>query len=236
MNTQLTDRPPYARADVLGLMLEELRSATVPMPSISASAAPVTTAGSALLPPTAPTVPVGTALRHRRAIRFYADAPLGQGDLHAVLAAAGTKPGGSLSVIVAARRVEGLTPAVYRYHPGAGRLEELAELTGSPAQLEGCVLQREFAAAPAIVIVTGRLGEQAVAAGAKGYARLMTEGGQATANAWTAAARRGLVGSTFAGLLQASLRDMAGIDGYSEMGVLGLAVGLPLTDDTPSRP
>ncbi|MFC4517599.1 hypothetical protein [Streptomyces ehimensis] len=52
------------------------------------------------------------------------------------------------------------------------------------------MLQREFAAAPAIVVVTGHLAGTRET-GARGYTCLMTSGGQAAGRAWTAAITRG---------------------------------------------
>jgi nitroreductase len=230
--------------------MTELRSALVPQllaearkRSLAAPATPGAPSdpypeGGRLWPlpaPSPPSVNLETALRGRTAVRQYARSPLALDDVAALAAAAtGADRRGwpaehaavPLDILIASWRVMGAPPALARYDADAHALVRLGELpTGKAA--EDLVLQREFAHAPAVALVTGDLRTATARRGAHGHRLLLLRAGAACQAMWLAALRRALVGSIFAGLLPDALRDIGGVDGYSRAALLALAVGRP---------
>lgn len=178
-------------------------------------------------------------LERRKAVRFYDSAPVHSEDLSTILKVAiqgdrqnwpdQDRHGIRLQLSVVAWRVDGLKgPVVYRYLPDHNHLTVIGD---APPQEQGevMVLQREFAWAPAIIIVSGTFGAALDAYGSHGYRHLLTRGGAAGYRAWLAAMSLGYEGSVFAGLLPRPLRDFVGIDGYKRTQLFAFSFGKPLS-------
>lgn len=196
-----------------------------------------------LLPaPAAARVSLEAGLRGRTAVRAYDPTALSQAEVAALLHAASeidaqVSPGSTaaLELVLAAWRVDGLAPSLQRYDGRSHALEPLAPLPVGVAA-EDLVLQREFARAPAVLVVMGDLRHAVRERGAHGHRRLLLRAGAATHAAWLAALELGLVGSIFAGLLPDELRRLGVADGYTRAPLLAFAVGhappgFPLTND-----
>jgi nitroreductase len=177
-----------------------------------------------------------TVLRNRRAIRLYAAAPTAAGDLRAVVedglaadrrhwpAEVGCCP---LIPVVVAQNVAGLAPAAYRFDGGdAWPVMDLG------ADYETFTLQREFAAAGAIVSILGDLAHADRVHGGDGYRRLTTRAGAAAYRMWLSGIGRGLVGSVFAGFLPGAVRAPLRCDGVSRHQLFALALGAPGGEDS----
>lgn len=189
----------------------------------------------ALPAPSPPTVDLETALRWRTAVRHYARSALALDDIAALVTAAtdadrrgwpAEHAAVPLDILVASWRVVGAPPALARYDARAHALVTLGELPVGEAA-EDLVLQREFAHAPAVALVTGDLRTAIARRGAHGHRLLLLRAGAASHAMWLAALRRDLVGSIFAGLLPDALHRLGGVDGYTRAALLALAVGRP---------
>lgn len=180
---------------------------------------------------------IDDVLRERASIRHYAPSAIASGELAAVLLAAAsldatlypgeTAAGLGLELLVAAWRVDGVAPALYLSVDGGGALEPVAALpTGERAQ--ELVLQREFADAPALVVVLGDLAAAEERHGPHGHRLLLQRAGAAGHAGWLAAIAHGMHGTVFAGLLPDKLRALAGVDGSRRAQLLALSFGHPL--------
>ena len=179
-----------------------------------------------------------TTLLDRRSRRFFRDQPVELADLRAA-ATAGTEIDAvlwpeparrqPLEVVVAARAVIGLDPAIYVFRDGPVRLADLPSGDG----LAGMVLQPEFAQAAALLVVTGSLADAIATDGSHGHRRLLERSGAVAETIWLAAVRRGLGGSIFAGFLPSALRSLAGVDGFRRTQLLAVALGHPLDSAEP---
>lgn len=187
------------------------------------------------LPEPAPGLPIEEVLRRRLSIRYYDPSPISQACLAAVLGAAdqadsdlwpGEHRASPLELLVAAWRVQGLETGLYRYRAPHG----LARAGSLPPADEAreLVLQLEYSAAPALVLVVGDLRSMLRRHGSHGHRLLLVRGGAAAHSGWLAAIGAGLDGSVFAGFLPVALRELAGLDGYTRMQVFALAIGPPI--------
>jgi nitroreductase len=186
------------------------------------------------------------SLRRRTAIRAYTRQPVELAQLSAMLTAAEEQDrrnwsseraaGVELRLVCASWRVAGLDTGLYGFDGGTRSLVRLAALpTGTAA--EDIVLQREFAAAPALVLVLGNLAEAVRRHGSHGHRLLLTRAGAAAHAAWLAALSVGLDGTVFAGLLPGAVRDLLGADGYTTAPLFAFSVGWRADPDVkpPSR-
>jgi hypothetical protein len=82
-----------------------------------------------------------------------------------------------------------------------------------------------------VIIATGPLGRAVQAYGSHGYRLLLARGGAGMQAAWICAMRRALVGTIFAGILPHTLRQAAGIDGYTDTPLVAFAAGRPVAGD-----
>nr|BFE72184.1 hypothetical protein GCM10020092_054850 [Actinoplanes digitatis] len=189
------------------------------------------------LPPSAaPRAALDDVLLERTAVRDYAQTPLSAADLSAVLSAADRMDAGGwsaeraagvdLELYCASWRVTGVDTGLYRYLPGRSALCRVASLPDGP-QAEELVIQREFARAAALVVITGNLAAALARNGSHGHRLLLTRAGAAGHAAWLAALRHDLVGTVFAGLLPHVLRERAAADGYHRAALFAFAVGRP---------
>jgi len=184
---------------------------------------------------------IEAVLRARASIRHYAPSALEKSELSAVLRAAAaldaklypgeTAVGLGLELLVAAWRVDDVTPALYLSVDDGDALQHVAALpTGERA--EEVVLQREFAHAPALVVVLGNLAAAEARHGAHGHRLLLQRAGAAGHAGWLAAIAHGLDGTVFAGLLPDKLRALAGVDGSRRAQLLALSFGHPLSTES----
>jgi len=189
--------------------------------------------------PAAPRAALHDVLPERTAIRDYARTPLSGADLSALFAAADRMDargwpadraaGVDLELYCAAWRVTGVDIGLYRYRPGRSELCRVSSLPDG-REAEDLVMQREFAEAPALLLITGNLAAAVARHGSHGHRLLLTRAGAAGHAAWLAALRLGLAGTVFAGLLPNVLRDRADADGYHRAALLAFAAGHPVPD------
>ncbi|GAA2707319.1 nitroreductase family protein [Actinoplanes palleronii] len=195
----------------------------------------------ALPAPAGPRLALDDVLAERTSTRDYAPAAMSAEDLSALFAAAdrmdargwaGEREAGvGLELYCAAWRVTGVDTGLYRYLPGESALRRVASLP-SGAEAEELVLQREFAQAPALLVITGNLAGALARHGSHGHRLLLSRAGAAGHAAWLAALRLGLVGTVFAGLLPHVLRERVGADGYHRAPLFAFAAGHPAPEWT----
>lgn len=228
---------------LLGDLLEESRSPGAGAPA-DAPGRPVP-----LGDPAAPVIPLPGAaagdaieatLAARRSERDYAPTPLDVQQVSTVLAGAREadarawgeerEAGVGVELLLVAWRVEGLAPALYVHRPEQDALAFVGPApTGEPAA--DLLLQREYAAAPALLIVMGDLAAALHRHGSHGYRLMLLRAAGAAHAAWLAAVSLGLRGSVFAGLLPDAVHELTGSNGYDRTQLFGFAFGPPLGID-----
>ena len=191
---------------------------------------------TALPAPASPRSGLDEVLPERASVRDYAGTPLAGADLSAILAAADRMDAGGwpaeraagvdLELYCAAWRVTGVDTGLYRYLPQKSALCRVASLPDGP-QAEELVMQREFASAAALLVITGNLAAALARHGSHGHRLLLTRAGAAGHAAWLTALRLDLVGTVFAGLLPHVLRERAAADGYHRAALFAFAAGSP---------
>ncbi|MEU7905432.1 nitroreductase family protein [Actinoplanes sp. NPDC049118] len=189
-----------------------------------------------LPPPAAPRAVLDDVLPGRTAVRDYGYAPMSGADLSAILTAADRMDAGGwpaeraagvdLELYCAAWRVTGVDTGLYRYLPRQSALCRVASLPDGP-EAEDLVMQREFAQAAALLVITGNLAAALARNGSHGHRLLLTRAGAAGHAAWLTALRLDLVGTVFAGLLPHVLRERAAADGYHRAALFAFAAGPP---------
>lgn len=176
-----------------------------------------------------------TTLRVRRSIRDFAPVAVPAGLLGQIVAAGITDdhetwPGeqvrGRLQVDVVALRVDGLEPGMFAFDAGARSYTPVAPLPAREV-LYDMTIQREFCEAAAIVSIAADLEAAVAAHGAHGYRLLLGRASAAAYAMWLEAVAHGLVGSVFAGFIQASVRGPLVNDGASRHPIFALALGVP---------
>ncbi|GIF12922.1 nitroreductase family protein [Actinoplanes teichomyceticus] len=186
--------------------------------------------------PAAPHAALDDVLPGRSAAHEYAPTALTGAEVSALFAAADRmdargwpaerEAGVDLELYCAAWRVTGVDTGLYRYRPERSGLCRVASLPDGP-QAEELVLQREFAQAAALLVITGNLAAALARHGSHGHRLLLSRAGAAGHAAWLTALRLDLVGTVFAGLLPHVLRERAGADGYHRAALFAFAVGHP---------
>ncbi|MGV9327886.1 hypothetical protein ACWDR1_08565 [Streptosporangium sandarakinum] len=180
--------------------------------------------------------PLEDVLRTRVSIRDYAERPVPVEVVAAGLATAFRldreawpeewADGNGLGVLVAARRVAGLAPALYRADEDGARLVPLAGLADGRAA-EEMVLQIEYAASPVILAVTGSLSTALRRHGAHGHRTLLARASGLAYAALVESCAHGLAGSVFAGFLQSGMRPLVDLDGYRQRQLFAVSLGYP---------
>lgn len=172
-------------------------------------------------------------LERRRSERFFTDEPVGLEVLTEALRSAlaadddlwpsalewATRP----QLVVAALRVVGLSPGLYRFEAPTSTYVLLAEVDrDAVAQM---VLQVEYADAPVIVAAVGSPADAVHSRGDHGLRLLHLRAGSVCYSTLLAASFRGLTGSVFAGFLPSGLRHHVVADGYHLSQVFAVALG-----------
>ncbi|GII03187.1 hypothetical protein [Planobispora takensis] len=183
--------------------------------------------------------PLEEILRRRVSIRDYAERPIPVEVIAAALATAfrmdreawpqDWEDGNGLGVLVAARRVAGLEPALYRADEDGARLVPLAGLADGRAA-EEMVLQIEYAASPVILAITGSLSTALARHGTHGHRTLLARASGLAYAALVRSAAHGLVGSVFAGFLQSGMRPLVDLDGYRQRQLFAVSLGYPVPE------
>ncbi len=162
------------------------------------------------LPETAPdgAVSVERAIQQRRSVRHYTDAPITISELSQMLWAAqgithkgrGLRAAPSagalypLEILVAAGRVTGLKPGLYRYVPAGHALETVAGGDVRADIVRAALRQTWAEKAPAIILVTAVYGRTTRKYGERGVRYVHMEVGHASQNLWLQAVALGLKG------------------------------------------
>ncbi|GAB1641475.1 nitroreductase family protein [Krasilnikovia sp. MM14-A1259] len=182
-----------------------------------------------------PATPLNGIQEQRLSIRYFDEHPVTVDVLAAITTAAAAfdqeawteqAAGTDLQVLVAARDVAGLPPAIYAHRPHTETFVRVGDLPTGDESAD-LVLQVEFADSPAIVLICGPLAASLDRHGEHGHRLLLSRAGAAAYAGWLTAIDHGLVGSIFAGFLATSLRPLAPVDGYYTTQLLALAVGHP---------
>ena len=173
----------------------------------------------------------GAGLGGRRAVKDFGDEPIEQAQLERLCASVRRadvelwpepRHASPLRLLMAVRNVASLRSGVHEHDDG--RLSLLVAVDDEDF-LDGLVLQPEFAAASAILVVAGSLAAAVESDGDHGYRLLLERAGAACQTAWLSAVDQGLGGCIFAGLLPSGLASLLGFDGYYSTQLLAFAVG-----------
>ena len=185
--------------------------------------------------PLAESRPLEEVMVERTSLRFYSeqDVELAQVGTILQVANAGDEQdwsqeiaaGVTLHLLVVAWRVQGLTPAVYRYAAASHALEYVGPAPNQQTEGIDLVLQTEFADAPVIVLITGNLAAACERHGAWGHRQMLLRAGAAGHRLWLASLGVGLVGTVFAGFLPRAAHRVAGVDGYRNAGLFAYSAG-----------
>lgn len=142
-------------------------------------------------------VSIEEALQKRRSIRSYKNEPLTLKEISQLLwAAQGITGGGRLrtapsagavypmTIYLAAGKVEGLPPAIYKYYPHSHSLEFLKPGDFRENLSEACYGQSSVKNAPAIIIFAGNLDKMSSKYGTKSLNFICQESGHAAQNVY----------------------------------------------------
>jgi len=179
--------------------------------------------------------PVSSIMAQRRSVRRFSQRAVTMVQLSTILHAAlnRTPKNGTefftedayMAIWVLPRNLQGLKPAGYRYD-GHGHLDRLTEEL-SQTEREELFVQEEFPRAPLVFWVTGNVAQASQDLGAIGHRKLLVRAGECANDMWMAAIGSGLEGSLVAGVVPGAARRVLGMNGYTEVSLLALAVGWP---------
>lgn len=185
-----------------------------------------------------PVLTLDEVLARRESVRFHSDVPLDPAVVarvvragHAADAAAWpdeVAAGLGIELLVAARRMTGAAPAVYRLAGDA--FEPLADLHDEDA--DDLVLQLEFAASPVILVAIAPFADALERWGDHGERLANTRAAAAVSAALLEAFSLGLDGSPFAGFLTSGLRRLLDVDGYANAQMFAASLGHRAGEDT----
>ncbi|MGG1441060.1 nitroreductase family protein [Brevibacillus laterosporus] len=177
--------------------------------------------------------PVFQTIEERQAIRHWGVQPVRKEDLLTILQTvyqgdaidweSEHLEGLDIGFVVYVRNMANANPSIYRYCPIQHDLIMISKL--DLTKMEHMVLQREFALAPVIVVITGKLGASICRYGSSGHRQLLVRGGMAAQRAWLSSIGLGYSGCMFAGIVQKYLYETARIDGYKEMQLIAYSFG-----------
>jgi SagB-type dehydrogenase family enzyme len=180
----------------------------------------------------------GSVLLARRSVRAYAARPIAPAILRRFTALAvgicRTRIGsGAAAVNVRpwlALRVPSGALAAGVYQIDVERPDELLLRRSGFSQqdMERCLVQKSLSSAPAMIFVTGDFGAALAERGSRAYRELLIQAGAAVARTLLVATAHGLGACTSAGLMDASFRPLANIDGYRDCPLVALTAGYPV--------
>ena len=179
----------------------------------------------------------GSVLLARRSVRAYALRPIAPGILQRLTALAihmCRRRIGSGGAMVSARPWLALRVACGALERGIYQIdieqpdELLLRVKGFDRdEMERCLVQKSLASAPAMIFITGDFGAALADRGARGYRELLLQAGAMVSRSLLVATVYGLGACVSAGLIEASLRSLADIDGYRDCPLVALTVGYP---------
>lgn len=129
-------------------------------------------------------------------------------------------------VVVAALRVAGLEPGLYRYDADAPGYVRLAHLDREA--VAEMVLQMEYADAPVIIAAVSSIADSTASRGDHGMRLMHTRAGALCYSTLLAANARGVSGSVFAGFLASGLAAHLNTDGHHLAQVFAVSLGHPV--------
>ena len=172
---------------------------------------------------------VSEAIRVRRSTRRFEAAPLSRMALERVLAVARANPAlwhtQALELHIAAHRVGGLEPGLYRYAAPDRQLELLQPGALSEALVRACLGQRKSGTAAAAVVAVGRLAEAEAGGGARAYRDLLLDAGATAQRIYLAAEAAGLSARNLAAYYDDELDALLDLDGRTRSALHLTAVG-----------
>jgi SagB-type dehydrogenase family enzyme len=199
----------------------------------------------ALSPPTLPRRSLETVLRRRRSARSFADLPLTERQLSALLFAGygvtgelrlpdepaaqhlRTAPSGGalypLDLYVAARRTSRFEPGLYHFDPLAHALERLGELPDLAAASPYSELVGEAAI---VVLVAAAFWRSRFKYGLRGYRFTLLEAGHVAQNILLAATALDLGAVVLGGFYDGRVDRALGLDGVDESTLIAICVGV----------
>lgn len=180
---------------------------------------------------TAPTLTSAEVLRTRRSQRFYDDGAIPLDDLTTCLIDSldsdarlwPMQPGTAPQIVVAALRVDDLSPGLYRFDRRERCYTRLAHLR--PEDVADMVLQTEFGDAAVIVAAMGSLSSALSDLGDHGQRILNVRAAGVCYGALLQAGARRIAGSVFAGFLPSGLSRLVNADGYHLAQVFAVSLG-----------
>jgi SagB-type dehydrogenase family enzyme len=191
---------------------------------------------------TLPAEPLGEVIAARRSARAFGPGALELDRLAALLQAAygvtgslgplelRSAPSGGglypLELYVVTSRVTGAEPAVYHFDLPGRRLEHLGELDRD-ALVRATLYPDLVAGAAALVAVTAMFWRTRVKYGLRGYRFALLEAGHVGQNLLLAATALGLASLPLAGLYDARVEELLGVDGVDESLVHAFCIGPP---------
>ncbi|MBV8479990.1 MAG: SagB/ThcOx family dehydrogenase [Actinobacteria bacterium] len=187
--------------------------------------------------PDHPACSLWTALDRRRSSRTFGDGVIEVAALATILDAAyglrdGTRrtvPSGGalypLELYVAARRVERIEAATYRYDPQRHGLELYTRGDPWPALTGACPLDGLVDGGAAAILVRAVFGRTRFKYGQRGYRFALLEAGHAMQNAVLAAAALQVPALPLGGYYDARVDELVGADGVEESVVYALVLG-----------
>jgi nitroreductase len=175
-------------------------------------------------------------LAQRRSVRSYKSQPVPLAAVADMLEAANdidertwpelSRAAPSLSLLLLARRVKDLAPAVYVHVPSRRMLMPIAAMPDETT-LRALFLQEEFSLAPAVLVVVGSLSAAVHELESHAHRELLLRSGAAAHRAVLTGLGLGLGSCVFAGLVADSWRKLVNLDGYNRVALFGCAIGYP---------
>jgi SagB-type dehydrogenase family enzyme len=189
---------------------EALAPAPEPQPD---SAAP-----AVLLPrPPPPATTVDAAIRARRSAVGFVREPIELESLAFVLESAcgnrWLRRAAGVELYVAAHRVAGIAPGLYRYAADAHRLIPLRSGDLSDSMVNACLRQEMAGSAAAGLVMVGSVAREAARAGERSYRDLLLEAGAIGQRVYLAAEALGLAARNLAAFIDDWFNDLIELDG-----------------------
>jgi SagB-type dehydrogenase family enzyme len=207
--TMLRDELRVIEAELIGVPTEpsfpdELPSEIIPLPT-----------------PAPGDRTAGEVFSARHTVRSYSAEPVSLQHLSTVIGLAQPE---EISLRIVAKRVTGLDPGVYLYHPSSHALSRDRALPDG-TDLAELFVQPEFASAPVHIWATTNLAEACANRGAVAWRDSLVSAGAVAHRQWFAALRLGMDGAIIAGLIAGAARRILGFDGYRISALVAVTIG-----------